>query len=264
MQVPWPLSHHRSNMSISSSLWQHFCRSSSVTQQGRLLDVEGKVPPNTNSHFDLWMTWRCYAQWEDTLSVDFDNGYYSSYWEPWRENPLDDAIFQIIPCLGSKWMENLSPRQPITSVPYAQIAGVAEVAESVDGGSVNASEISINGTPVVDSNGNWIGLTNLDFNNRQHTRRTIGRRWQHNSVKWSRRLCKQFTGQSWNGISEMARYCNCSTYNSYLRRFYGDNDSLGALVVRENAAGRKYFLVCVSDSTLFADIEDMLPIMRWI
>lgn len=74
-----------------------------------------------------------------------------------KSNPLDDAIFANNPL----WLElavndeELAPRHQLTSVPYAQFAGVAEVAESVEGGSVNASEISINGTPVVDGDGIW-------------------------------------------------------------------------------------------------------------
>ena len=46
------------------------------------------------------------------------------------------------------------PRQEITSAPYAQIAGVAE---SVDGGTVNASEVQIGSIPVIDGNRNWVG-----------------------------------------------------------------------------------------------------------
>ena len=45
-------------------------------------------------------------------------------------------------------------RQAIYSAPYAQIAGTAE---SVHGGIVSASEIHISGTPIVDSNGSWVG-----------------------------------------------------------------------------------------------------------
>ena len=50
----------------------------------------------------------------------------------------------------------LSPRQKLTSTPYAQIAGEAE---SVVGGQVNASEIQVNGTLVVNTDGSWVGPT---------------------------------------------------------------------------------------------------------
>ena len=48
----------------------------------------------------------------------------------------------------------LAPTHPIQSVPYANISGLAE---NLDGGSVNASEIAVNGIPVIDANGHWIG-----------------------------------------------------------------------------------------------------------
>ena len=48
----------------------------------------------------------------------------------------------------------MSPRQAINSAPYAQIAGTAE---SVEGGSVDADNVSIQGSPVIDSTGTWVG-----------------------------------------------------------------------------------------------------------
>ena len=50
--------------------------------------------------------------------------------------------------------EALAPTHPIQSVPYANISGLAE---NLDGGSVNASEIAVNGIPVIDATENWIG-----------------------------------------------------------------------------------------------------------
>ena len=48
----------------------------------------------------------------------------------------------------------MSPRQAINSAPYAQIAGIAE---SVEGGSVDADNVSIQGSPVIDNTGTWVG-----------------------------------------------------------------------------------------------------------
>ena len=48
----------------------------------------------------------------------------------------------------------MSPRTVISSAPYSQIAGIAE---SVEGGTVDASELLIAGNPVIDSNGLWVG-----------------------------------------------------------------------------------------------------------
>ena len=47
-----------------------------VTQQGRLLDVEGKGLTGERTHISVLLDEPDdgYAQWEDTLSVDVDNG----------------------------------------------------------------------------------------------------------------------------------------------------------------------------------------------
>ena len=123
-------------MSILSLLFgSAFAIPLQVTQQGRLLDADGKGLIGEHK-----LTFRLmddpddgYAQWEDTLSVSFDNGYYSVILGTDEEsNPLDDAVFALHPLYLELQVdgESLSPRQPITSVPYAQMAGVAEVAES--------------------------------------------------------------------------------------------------------------------------------------
>jgi len=155
-------------------LTQAFAVPLQVNQQGRLLDADGKGLTG-----DHELTFRLmndpddgFPQWEDTLTVDFTNGYYSVVLGADEENnPLDDAVFSQYPLFLELKVdgEALEPRQPITSVPYAQMAGVAEVAESVDGGSVNASEISINGTPVVNADGQWVGEEpTVDFMNLQN------------------------------------------------------------------------------------------------
>ncbi|HCP47591.1 MAG TPA: hypothetical protein DIU15_16235, partial [Deltaproteobacteria bacterium] len=53
----------------------------------------------------------------------------------------------------------VEPRQEMTSVPWALRARSAESAESVDGGSVNASELSIGSVQVIDGTGAWVGST---------------------------------------------------------------------------------------------------------
>ena len=85
------------------------------------------------------------------------------FWEPMRNQPLDDSVFADYPL----WLElkvngeTLEPRHQMVSVPYAQMAGVAE---SVDGGLVQASEIHVGGQPVIDSSGIWVGESpSVDF-----------------------------------------------------------------------------------------------------
>ena len=125
--------------------------------QGRLLDIDGNGLSGEHQ-----LTFRIVdasdsVLWEEALDIEFENGYYSVHLgEDEANNPLDDSVLLAYPL----WMElavdgdTLEPRHPIQSVPYANIAGMAE---AVDGGSVNASDISVNGAPVIDEDGNWVG-----------------------------------------------------------------------------------------------------------
>ena len=61
---------------------------------------------------------------------------------------LEIAVDQGIP---------LSPRNPVVSVPYSQISGLSETAVTLEGGSVNATEVFIAGQSVIDPNGEWVG-----------------------------------------------------------------------------------------------------------
>lgn len=137
-----------------------------VNQQGRLLDVDGEGLTGANQMvfmlFDSEENGNIY--WSETLTVNFTNGYYSTLLGTDEENnPLDDSVFAQYPLYMEIKIngEVLSPRHPLASVPYAQIAGVAE---SVDGGVVNASEVNVNGQPVIDGSGNWVGTApTVDF-----------------------------------------------------------------------------------------------------
>ena len=125
--------------------------------QGRLLDTDGNgLSGEHELMFRIYDT-EDVVLWEETLQVDFENGFYSlNLGEDESNNPLDDSIFAAYPL----WMElsvdgdALEPRHPIQSVPYANIAGTAE---SVDGGVVNASEVRIDDFTVIDTAGSWMG-----------------------------------------------------------------------------------------------------------
>ena len=137
-----------------------------LNQQGRLLDDNGEGLSGSNQ-----MIFKIYDSeeegdilWSDTLTSEFRNGYYSVLLGTDDENnPLDSTVLEQYPLYLELTLngEVLSPRHALSSVPYAQIAGVAE---SVDGGAVNASEVNINGVPVIDGNGDWVGTApDVDF-----------------------------------------------------------------------------------------------------
>ncbi|MEC8379125.1 MAG: hypothetical protein VXZ96_02310, partial [Myxococcota bacterium] len=134
-----------------------------LTQQGRVLDSNGAAV--TGQH-DL--TFRIYDSasggqmyWSDTIAVNVTNGYYAAILGADEvNNPLDSSTLALYPLYLELQLNTNAPmttRYPINSAPYAQMAGTAEVAETVNGGLVNASEIQVNGLQVIDGTGNWVG-----------------------------------------------------------------------------------------------------------
>ena len=118
-----------------------------LTQQGRLLDPNGSAVSGLHD-----LTFRIYDEptggvllWEEVITEDFVNGYYSSVLgADTVNNPLDSTILSMYPIYMELELDvngPMSPRQVINSAPYAQMAGVSE---SVDGGSVNATVEKVN------------------------------------------------------------------------------------------------------------------------
>jgi hypothetical protein len=131
-----------------------------ITQQGRVLDSTGVTIMGTHD-----VTFRLYENettnspvWSETLVISFNNGYYAAILGTNESgNPLGSEVLSLYPLFLEIQLDSnspMTPRQEITSAPYAQISGVAE---SVDGGKVNASEIQIGSIPVIDGSRNWIG-----------------------------------------------------------------------------------------------------------
>ena len=143
-----------------------------LTQQGRVLDNNGSAVSGAHD-----LTFRIFdsasngsVYWSETLTVNFSNGYYAAILgTDEQNNPLDSSTLSLHPLYLEVQLDNNAPmttRYEITSAPFAQMSGNAEVAESVDGGTVNATEVSINSNQVIDSNGNWVGQPiTVDWNN---------------------------------------------------------------------------------------------------
>ena len=130
------------------------------THQGRLTDASGEPLED-----DLEMTFRLIdaesdgsVVWEEVLAVSLNNGFYSTVLGSDLEgNPLDLEVLDQWPL----WLEiqvgegsPMSPRQPLHSVPYAALSGVAE---ELRGGPVDASSIAVGGVEVVGEDGSWVG-----------------------------------------------------------------------------------------------------------
>ena len=131
-----------------------------ITQQGRMVDNAGTTIVGTHN-----VTFRLYNDessnsplWTETLVISFNNGYYAAILGVNESgNPLDSDVLSLYPLYLELQVDSntpMSPRQEIASVPYAQIAGIAG---SVEGGSVNTSDIKIPSTPVIDANRNCLG-----------------------------------------------------------------------------------------------------------
>ena len=129
------------------------------THQGRLLDADGEAREG-----DATITFRVTdsesggtALWEETLTLSLTGGFYAAVLGAEEDNPLDTDVLSQAPV----WLElqlegegTMFPRSPINAVPYATMATVAE---EVSGGPVDASQIAVDGTPVVNELGEWVG-----------------------------------------------------------------------------------------------------------
>ena len=116
-----------------------------ITQQGRLLDGSGASVTGVHT-----LTFRVYTDvtggsvlWSESLSVQFNNGYYATVLGTDTQNNFDSDTLLNYPIYLEVQLDAntpMSPRHFINSAPYAQIAGIAE---SVEGGSVDADNVSI-------------------------------------------------------------------------------------------------------------------------
>ena len=130
-----------------------------MNHQGRLTDASGVGLQGTQV-----LTFRIHdaetggnLQWSEVVAADFDNGYYSVLLG--QNTILDTELFEQYPL----WLEiqlgggsPMTPRHEILSTPYSFVSEIAEVANSVEG-YVDATEVAVNGTTVIDSSGNWVG-----------------------------------------------------------------------------------------------------------
>lgn len=120
-----------------------------VGYQGRLLRPDGAPETGPKQfRFAIFDAAEGGAvKWSEEQTLALSDGYYSAMLG--AEIPLAATVFGG----GDRWLEisvggtALTPRQPIGSVPYAQMC------TRLFGGDVDASSIGVNGTTVIDSNG---------------------------------------------------------------------------------------------------------------
>lgn len=126
-----------------------------MIHQGRLLDRSGAPASGSQS-----VVYRIYDSatggtplWTETLTVTLDDGYFST--QLGGTTPLTPAIFSgrtrfLGVTVGAD--PEMTPREPIGSVPFALVAGNVT-------GDITPSSISVGGTQIVDSMGRWVGTS---------------------------------------------------------------------------------------------------------
>lgn len=122
-----------------------------ITHQGRLYDASGKPVKDT-----IEMVFRIYdgtgkELWTETHSVTFEDGYYSV--ELGSTTVFADLFsrndkLELGITIGAD--DELKPRAPIGSVPYAFVSQDAV-------GDIHPTTITVNGTTIVDGTGHWVG-----------------------------------------------------------------------------------------------------------
>jgi hypothetical protein len=122
--------------------------------QGRLLDSSGSpVVGPLSVTFNIYSTATLGTPlWTEAQTVVFEEGFYSVYLGD--VTPFPSTLFsgaELYLELAPGTSGPLSPRQRIDSVAYALMA------QSLSGGSVNATSISVNGNTVINSSGQLAG-----------------------------------------------------------------------------------------------------------
>ena len=132
-----------------------------ISQQGRLLDSIGLPLQGTHN-----LTFRVFespasttALWSESLIALFDNGFYTVILGSDTSNPLDSTLLAIEPLYLEMQLDSESPFMPRQKLNAQLYARHADQATSLKGGSVDATQIQVGGSVVIDSNGSWVGPT---------------------------------------------------------------------------------------------------------
>jgi hypothetical protein len=124
-----------------------------LTHEGRLLDSNNQ--PVTTSQIFIYKLYAAAtggtAMWTETLTVTFDQGYFSV--QLGTMTAIPDSLLTSGPLyLGIQVGTDpeMTPREQLTSVPYARIAGDVS-------GDIHPTSVSVAGTTVIDNTGKWAG-----------------------------------------------------------------------------------------------------------
>jgi hypothetical protein len=129
------------------------------THQGRLLDADG-MPLEDETTITFRVTNADLGGdtlWEETITVPLTNGFYSAVLGAEDLHPLDTDVLSQAPVWLELQLEDEAPMLPRSAIHAVPYASMATVAEELSGGPVNASQIAVGDTPVVNESGEWVG-----------------------------------------------------------------------------------------------------------
>lgn len=125
-----------------------------LTQQGRLIDKATSKPVTGM----VSITFTIYdaptagtSLWTETQSITLDDGYFSARLgetTPIPATVFDGKVRHLGVTVGTD--SEMTPREALTSVPYALVAGDVN-------GAINPTSVSIAGVKVIDETGKWVG-----------------------------------------------------------------------------------------------------------
>lgn len=133
-----------------------------LTQQGRLIDANGIAVDGQQV-----VSFRIYDSllggqliWEEPLVVVFTEGYYSAILgADVINNPIESSLLANPGLHLEVEVDNMGPMSPRQAIKATPFSFVADTAENVSGGTVDAQQIQVAGSLVIDSNGSWVGPT---------------------------------------------------------------------------------------------------------
>jgi len=124
-----------------------------INHQGRLFD--SAMAPVTGMHtmkFAVYgMATGGTALWTESQTLAFDGGYYATTLG--AVTPFAHDLFAGQTMYLGITVDNdaeMTPREPVDSVPYSMVANNAT-------GDITPHSISVNGNPIVDATGKWVG-----------------------------------------------------------------------------------------------------------
>ena len=129
-----------------------------LTEQGRLFDASGTpIAAAVTMEFALYTVGTGgTAVWSEKQTITPDSGYFSA--ELGSVTPFPAGVFASAAANGQNLYlgvtvstdAEISPRQPLQSVPYALVADNAI-------GNISPASVSIGATPVINAQGQWVG-----------------------------------------------------------------------------------------------------------